>query len=335
MRKIFAVILGLLLLLCTALQPVESRAARKQRPKQKRVAAYSKKPALKRKPAVEVELGLAMMYDWWRPAVLKLGNGMTGNIFSREYKSDADGSFMMGPAIGIRIGTTWNIEANALLGCSRNQFRHSTLAMEASYLNLIVPDSMFSPYLDRGIMEIRRYDADINVEHTMFKYLNILFGARFSYHDAEGHSWRASQLIFPVSKTVDDFTNWYVGPSVGVGFIYEVKGFSFKGGVSALFQFGIYEFERFHNNPLFYNFNFISDEFKIAHLSMGADCSLRLAYFIKRIRLEVWVGGRYIILPHISLYDIDSAFNAAYAKGWLTGEYEQLIGLMFGASYRF
>lgn len=333
MKKLCIILCGLLVCIGIAVQPASSQGKRKQKPKAKRAAVV--KPRTGARSAVEVKLGLSMMYDWWRPAVLKLGNGLTGNIFSQKYKSDTDGSFMMGPAIGIRIGTDWNIEMSALLGCSRNQFRHSTLAMEASYLNLIVPYSMFNPYLDRGIMEIRRYDADLNVEHTMFKYLNILFGARFSYHDAEGHSWRASLLYSPVSKTVDDFTNWYVGPSVGVGFIYEVKGFSFKGGVSALFQFGIYEFERFHYNPFFYNFNFISDEFKIAHLSIGADCNLRLGYFIRRIRLELWVGGRYIILPHISLYDIDSAFNAAYTKGWLTGEYEQLIGLMFGASYRF
>ncbi len=333
MKKLCIILCGLLVCIGIAVQPASSQGKRKQKPKAKRAAVV--KPRTGARSAVEVKLGLSMMYDWWQPAFLKLGNGRTGNLYAKKHKSDTDGSFMMGPAIGIKIGSRWNISAAALLGCSRNQFRHSTWAMEANYLNLLIPDAMTNPYLDRGIMEVRRYDLDVNVERLMLKYLNLLFGARFSYQDAGGHSWRGSRLIFPVSKIKDEYTNWYVGPSVGVGLFYEVKGFSINAGVSALFQFGIYYLERNNLNPFYFNFNFISDEFKVAHLSIGADCSVKLAYFIKRIRLELWVGGRYVILPHISLYDIDSAFSASYKKGWVTGEVDQFGGVTWGASYKF
>lgn len=333
MKKFLTVLLGMFLCIGVAIQPAESKAKRKPKQKQKRVAVYN--PAAAGKPAVEVKLGVSMMYDWWQPAFLKIGSGMTGNLFPRKYKSDIDGSFMLGPAIGIRIGDDWNIVGTALFGCSRNQFRHSTLALEASYLNLIVPDSILNPYLDRGITEVRRYDADLNVERSMMKYLNLLFGVRFSYQDAEGYSWKVSRLVSPISKNDDEYTAWYVGPSVGVGVYYETRGFSINAGVSALFQFGIFELERYALNRFFYNFNLISDEFKIMHLSIGADCSLKLAYFISQIRIELWVGGRYIILPHISLYDIDSAYNAVYRKGWVTGQVDHFRGLTWGASYKF
>jgi hypothetical protein len=336
MKRTLVILSGLFVCVSLAIQPAVSKEKRKQKPVRAEAAkTWAKPKTIKKKSSVEVKLGVSMMYDWWQPAYLKLSNGMTGNLFSRKYKSDTDGSFMLGPSLEIKIGDTWNIGLTGLFGCSKNQLRHSTIAVEANFLNFVIPDGIINPYIDRGIIETRRYDVDLNVERAMLKYLNLLFGARFSYQDTEGYSMRESSLYFPISKIKDDYTVWYVGPSVGAGFHYEINGFSIKAGVSALFQFGYLYLERYNINPLLLNFNFISDEFIIAHLSIGADCGLKLAYFIKKISLEVWVGGRYIILPHISVKDIDSAFNAAYKKGWITGKVEQFGGLTFGASYRF
>src|SRR4030042_3133799 len=243
---------------------------------------------------------------------------------------------MMGPSFSIRIRNTWKIGLTGLIGLSKNQFKHSTLAMEASYLYPVIPSSFIDAYIDIGSLEARRYDADLTVERSIHKYCNLLFGARFNYNDGEGSSIRFLYLNpFPVNKTTEEFFTWYVGPSVGAGFYYEVKGFSINIGVSALFQFGIFYLERYLLNPGLYIFNFISDEFYLAHVSIGADCNLKLAYFINRIRLEVWVGGRYIILPHIAVADIGSAYNAVYKNGWITGEFEQFYGVMFGAAYKF
>jgi hypothetical protein len=243
---------------------------------------------------------------------------------------------MMGPTLWLKIGSTWNLGATALFGLSRNMVRHSTVALEANYLYLTIPSSMVDAYIDTGTSRIRRYDADVLIERFMYKFISLLVAARFNYNNAEGSSWQFLYLNpFPINKIKDKFSAWYVGPSVGVGLHYEIKGFTIHAGASALFQFGVYKNERRLINPLVRVFNFISDETKIAYVAMGADTFLKLAYFIERIRVEFWVGGRYIILPHISVYDIGSAFNAVYRKSWITGEYEQLAGLTFGAMYKF
>jgi len=329
MKKNIVTLIAALLCLGLAINRAES----KPRPKPKKTIARQRPSQPK---SVEVKLGLAMMYDWWKPGFMKLEHGLAGNILSRNRKTLYDGSFMMGPTFSMKIGGTWNVGATALFGLTRNMVKHSAVALEANYLYLTIPSSMVDAYIDTGTSKIRRYDADVSIERFMHKYFSLLFGARFNYNDGEGSSLRFLYLNpFPINKITDTFSAWYVGPSVGAGFYYEIKGFSISAGVSALFQFGVYKLEKTLLNPGIRMFNFISDNFKIAYVAMGADASLKLAYFIERIRVEFWVGGRYIILPHISVYDIGSAFNAAYRKSWITGEVEQLGGITFGAAYKF
>jgi hypothetical protein len=333
MKKLFAILFALLLCIGLAVNRAESKPRPKPKTKAKQTLA---KPWVSRSGSVEVKLGIAMMYDWWYPGFMKLECGLAGNVLSRNRKTIYEGSFMMGPTLWLKIGGAWNIGATGLFGISRNKIKHSTVALEANYLYLTIPSSLMDMYIDDGTSRIRRYEADFFVERFMYKFITLIFGARFNYNDVEGRSWQFLYLNpFPINKIKDDSDAWYVGPSLGAGLHYEIKGFSIHAGASALFQFGVYSFERTLQNPLVRMFNFISDETKIAYVAMGADTFLKLAYFIEQIRVEFWVGGRYMILPHISVYDIGSAFNAVYKKSWITGEYEQLAGLTFGAMYKF
>ena len=329
MKKKFVILLAALLCLNLAIHQAES----KPRPKPKQKSA---KPQASRTRSVEVKLGVAMMYDWRKPGFMKLHLGYGGNILSRNRKTIHEGSFMMGPTLWLKIGSAWNLGATALFGINRNMIKHSAIAVEANYLYLTVPSSMVDAYIDKGTTRIRRYDADILLERIMYRFISILVAARFNYNDGEGSSYQFLYINpFPINKIKDRFSAWYVGPSLGAGLHYEIKGFTIHMGISALFQFGVYKNERTLQNPMVRMFNFISDETKIAYVAIGGDAFLKLAYFIERIRVEFWVGGRYIILPHICVYDIGSAFNAAYRKSWITGEYEQLIGLTFGVMYKF
>lgn len=331
MKKMLILTTALLVCAAIAVEPAVSQAARKQ--KQKRVAAARTKPA--RKTGVEGKLGLAMMYAWWTPAFIKLQNGCTGNIYSFNKDTTGSGSFMMGPTASIQIGRDWNVGATVLFCLSRDRFRHSTLAIEGNYLYLTVPDWPVQWYADRGRSDIRSYNAEIAVERSMIRYLKILFGARGGYFGGKGRSIRLSGLYFPVSVVNDKHEGWSAGPYAGVGFHYEYRNFFIDLGIAAVIQYSMYHLDRRMINPLLRIFSFVSDEFYISNLDMGGDATLRLAYFIERIRLEVFIGGTYIILPHISIYDGISAFNAAYARGWMTGEFDQIGAFFFGAMYKF
>ncbi|MBN2160702.1 MAG: hypothetical protein JW807_15035 [Spirochaetes bacterium] len=336
MKRIFILMTALLICAGGVVDPALSKVVRKQ--KQKRVTAVRRKtvrPKTVRKSNVEAKLGLIMMYDWWTPSFIKLQNGLTGNIKSHNMDATLSGSFMMGPTASVKVGRDWTVGATALFGLSRDRFRHSTLAIEGNYLYLTVPDWPVQWYADRGRSDVRRYDAEIAVERSMIKYLNVLFGVRVGYYEGEGRSKRLSSLYVPLTITNDETTEWHIGPYAGLGFQYEVNNFSVNLGVSALIRCGMLHVDRRMINPLLRIFCFVSDEFNIVHVDPGGEASLRLAYFIKRIRLEVFIGGRYAVLPHVCLYDGISAFNAAYARGWLTGEFDQFGALFFGAMYKF
>lgn len=286
---------------------------------------------------VEVKLGVAMAYDWWMPAFIRMENGMKGNLWAKKVRTSYGGSFMIGPELWIRVGPAWNMGLSALFGLSKDRIKHTTQALDNNLLYLTIPQNMLSAFIENGISRTRRYEAEASAAYSFHKFFSLLFGVRFRYIDGEGSSQRLSTLYFPISMSKMEYNAWYVGPTAGVGFYYEVKGFSIKAGVSALIQGGTYYCKNSFLSPLYglAPFAFIPDEFAVAYLALGGAADLRLAYFIKRIRLEVWVGGRYAILPHVSLYDAGSAYNGSYKKGWITGELEQYGGLNFGAAYKF
>ncbi len=332
MKKCILIIIAVLVVMGQALIPAEAKPKKNQKPKQ---TYASPKPAgLK---DIEIKLGLNLAYDWWQPAFIKLQSGMTGNVTAKDLGTTYSGSFMLGPVLWIKVGSAWNIGISALFGCSEDIIKYSTQAVDNNLLYLTIPQSPYSVYIENGTLKSRRYETGISVEHPIHKYFNLLFGSRFKYIDGEGSADRSSTLFYPFSQTKQEYYAWYVGPSVGVGFYYEVKGFSIKMDISALIQGGIYYCQNSFISPL-YGINFfayIPDEFAVAYLAMGGEANLRFAYYVEKIRTEFWIGGRYAILPHISLYDAGSAYNGSYKKGWITGEIEQYGGINFGAAYKF
>jgi hypothetical protein len=335
MKKSFLIISALIVIMAQAIVPVESK------PKKKKSQPPPPKVVVAPRPAgpknVQVKLGLSMAYDWWMPAFIKLENGMTGTVTAKNMRTSFGGSFMMGPVLGIKVGSAWNIGLSALIGLSKDKFKHTTQAVDQNLLYMTIPQNMFSAYIEDGMSRTRRYEADAAVEYSFHKYFSLLFGASFRYIDGDGSSVRLSTLFFPISSTKIEYNAWYVGPSIGIGFYYEIRGFSIKAGISALIQGGTYYCRNSFRSPLYgiYAFAFIPDEFAVAYLAMGGAGDLRFAYFVERIRVEFWIGGRYAVLPHISLYDAGSAYNGKYKKGWITGELEQYGGINFGAAYKF
>ncbi len=334
MKKSILIVLTVLFVIGQTIIPAESKPRKKQQPVKRKAYSASTPFGLKK---VEVKLGFNMAYDWWMPAFLKLENGMTGNVTAKNLRTNYGGSFMMGPVLWIKVGGAWNIGLSALFGLTKDKIKHTTQGVDNNLLYLTIPQTMYSPFIQNGTSKTRRYEADVAVEYSFHKYFNLLFGVRFKYIDGDGTSMRLSTLFFPISKTNLEYNAWYVGPSVGIAFYYEVKGFSIKAGISALIQGGTYYCKNSFFSPLpgIILFSYLPDEFAVAYLVMGGAADLKFAYFVEKIRVEFWIGGRYAILPHISLYDIGSAYNGKYKKGWITGELEQYGSINFGAAYKF
>jgi len=335
MKKCILIVLAVVLVAGPAAIPAASKP-KKQKPRNVTITAVPKpRPAgLKN---VEVKLGLAMAHDWWMPSFARMENGMKGNLTARNLRTSCGGSFMMGPELWIRVGPAWNMGLSALIGLSKDRIKHTTQALDNNLLYLTIPQTMVSAFIEDGTSRTRRYEADASAAYSFHKFFRLLFGARFRYIDGSASFQRLSTLYFPISQTKQEYNAWYVGPSAGIGFYYGIKGFSIQAGVSALIQGGTYYCKNSFISPLYglVPFAYIPDEYAVAYLALGGAADLRLAYFINRIRLEVWIGGRYAILPHVSLYDAGSAYNGSYKKGWITGEFEQYGGLNFGAAYKF
>jgi len=338
MRSCILIVVAALVVTFHAALPAYAQHKKNQpHPKRHRAVIAVKKPTMPGN--VEVKVGINMAYDWWHPGFMRLENGMTGNIVSNSLRMRHGGSFMMGPMLWIKANSKWNIGLSALFGLARDKFKYTTLGLDNSFLYLTIPQIMTSAFIEDGKMKSRRYQVDATVEYFFHKYFNLLFGVKFKYNDGEGKSMRlmAFPTLLTVGKSDLEYNAWYVGPSLGVGLYYEVKGFSIKAAMAALIQGGTYYSRKQFlcpRNPLLL-FYFIPDEFAVAYLAMGGTADLKLAYFVEKIRVEFWVGGYYAILPHINLFDVGSAYNGSYLKGWITGEYEQYYGINFGAAYKF
>lgn len=339
MKKSITMALVMLILFGTALMPAESKPKAKQQPKKKQAAVFRRTPdpGPSDPKKVGVKLGVAMSYDWWQPAFTKIDSGVIGNVKAKNNSTDYAGSFMMGPTLWIGIGRTWNVGLTALFGLTKNEFSYSTLGVDANLLYLSIPENFLSIYYEKGVSRARRYEAEVDVEYRFHKFFNLLFGARFNYADGSGGAMRYSSLDVPLSTINREFNIWYVGPHLGVGFSYDIKGFSINIGLLALIQGGNYYCKKSFLVPMnmIWMFAYMPDEFALANLAMGGEANMKLAYFIERIRVEFWIGGVYRILPHIALYDAGSAYNLAYNRGWITGELEQYGGINFGVAYKF
>ncbi|OHD63478.1 MAG: hypothetical protein A2176_06565 [Spirochaetes bacterium RBG_13_51_14] len=281
--------------------------------------------------AVEAKVGLNMMYDWWKPAFLAFENETAGKLYQNNRDTTITGSFMMGPMFWVKVAPDWNIGGQLLFGLVRNEFEYETLAI----------DFYPSPrvFYDIGTSKIRRYDLDLYAEHPIHKYFNLLIGMRFNYDSGESDSYIFGyNLIFPfragVTKEIES-SAWYLGPSAGAAFHYEfIKGLELNASVSLLLQGGRYDAEKkyLYISPIWVMY---PNEYKVGYFCIGLDNNVKLSYFIQPAHLEVWLGLRYIVLPHISAGDEASKLDLLYEKDWISGEVEHLINLYLGAAYKF
>jgi hypothetical protein len=283
--------------------------------------------------AVEAKLGISMMGDWWQPAFIKFERESAAKLYGNNLKHDSDGSFMFGPMFWVQLNGSWSLGGQVLFGLSRNEFKYSTLAADVNISRLFPGGAFWGAYFDVGESKCRRYDADLTAEYAFHKYLNLLIGVRFNYDDGEGSSIRFIVPGFPVDTKKEEYSAWYFGPAIGVGFHYEfVKGLTFSTGVSALIQFGEYNNEKKYLQSFFM---MVPLDYKAGYFCIGLDMNVKLAYLIAPAHLEVFVGGRYIMLPHIAAGDDSSGFDITYKDKWINGEIEHWGGITFGVAYKF
>lgn len=292
--------------------------------------------------AVEAKLGIEMMGDWWQPAFLKFEQEKAGKLFAKNFKNDSEGSFMLGPMFWVNVSGNWNLGGKVLFGISRNEFTYSTAAVDVNLLRYFLP-GMLRPglalgavplgFYDVGKSECRRYDTDLYAEYGFHKYFNLVIGARFNYYDGEGDSVRMISFWPNIDAKDEKYSAWYLGPSLGVTFHYEfVKGLTFSLGLAALFQFGEYDNEKKYFLTVL---NGIPFNYKAGYFCIGLDTNIKLAYLIEAAHLEIFVGGRYIMLPHIAAGDESSGWDISYKNGWIDGEIDHWGGINFGVAYKF
>ena len=280
--------------------------------------------------ATEAKVGISMMGDWWKPAFLKFENQSTSNIMGSNLKHDADGSFMFGPMFWVNVASGWNLGGQMLFGLSRNQFEYSSIAIDADLVRWGIGRGLLGGYIDIGQTKCRRYDLDLYAEHPVHKFLDLLIGFRFNYDDGKGNSYRLGTYGFDYKK--DEYSAWYMGPSVGVQFHYEiVKGFTVSTAVSAIIQWGQYNTEKKYLDTFLF---LVPYDYHVGYFCIGLDMNVKLAYYIAPAHLEVFVGGRYIVLPHIAAGNDSSMYDLSYKNNWIGGEAEHWGGIFFGAAYK-
>ena len=286
--------------------------------------------------AVEAKLGISMMGDWWQPAFIKFEREAAAKLLGNNLKHDSEGSFMFGPMFWVQLSGSWSLGGQVLFGLSRNEFKYSTAIVDINLGRGIPiggwPASILAASYDVGDSKCRRYDTDLNVEYAFHKFFSLLIGLRFNYYDGEGDSLRLG-LPYILDMKKEEYSAWYFGPSIGVGFHYEfIKGLTLSAGVSALVQFGEYDIEKKYMQSILM---MIPYEYKVGYFCIGLDMNVKLAYLIQPAHLEVFVGGRYMMLPHIAAGDDSSGLDISYKDEWINGEIEHWGGIFFGAAYKF
>ncbi|HOD15756.1 MAG TPA: hypothetical protein PK307_00125 [Spirochaetota bacterium] len=277
--------------------------------------------------AADVKLGVTMMGDWYKPGYMGLVNESEGKLFGSNTKQNLDGSFMMGPNLWAGFGNGWSLNFQMLFGLNKNTFEYSTFAAD-----IVIPNPPFlRTYLDIGDVELWKMDADVGVAKELHKYVSLLIGVRFSYDDGEADSFRLGLPGFDFKK--EEFSNWSLGPSLGVGLHFELyKNLVLGFGTSFIVQFGAFETEKKFLDAFWF---FLPYNYEVGHFDLGLDSYLKLSYYIEAAHLEVFVGGRYIFLGKIVAGDDGSVLDLSYKEGWITGKMDHFGGITFGAAYKF
>jgi hypothetical protein len=277
--------------------------------------------------AADVKVGVSMMGDWFQPGYMAGVNDSGGKLYGNNTKQNLDGSLMMGPMLWANIGSGWNLNFQMLFGVNKNAFDYSTIAADVTLIPLGA-----KLYAEVGESKIWKMDMDLGFEKELHKYVNLLIGLRFSYNDGTTDAYRVGfmGLGFPVDVMKDEFSNWYLGPEIGISPHFELyRNLNLSFGVSLLVQFGTYD-----STKKIY-LTLIPYDYKVGHFDIGLDNFLKISYYIEAAHLEVWVGGRYIFLPHIVAGDDGSVLDLSYKDGWITGGIEHFGGITFGAAYKF
>jgi hypothetical protein len=276
--------------------------------------------------AADLKLGVSMMGDWFKPGYMAGVNDSGGKLYGNNTKENLDGSFMLGPMLYAGLGSGWSLNLDLLFGLNRNHFEYSTLAADIALIPL-------GPkvYAEVGESDIWKMDMDVDVAKELHKNVNLLIGLRFSFNDGKTDAYRLGFIGgLPLDVMKDEFTNWYLGPKIGVSPHFELyRNLNLAFGVSLLVQFGTYE----STKSVFYTF--IPYDYEVGHFDIGLDNFLKISYYIEAAHVEVWVGGRYIFLPHIVAGDDGSVLDLSYKDGWITGGLEHFGGITFGAAYKF
>lgn len=278
--------------------------------------------------AAEIKVGAAAMYDWWKPAYLPFEFDAAGGPYGHVNDYSMQGSFMLGPTFRASIEDGWSIGLQGLFGLNKNRFQYSSKGANGyfSLMDLVWP----SVFMESGKINSWKCDLDLTGEKVLNKYFNLLVGVRFSYNKS---STNANYFMLGLNSLENNESRaWYFGPTVGIGFNTEIyKGLSVSMGVSALMQGGEYHASK--NKPILWmSLVPTVHDYTVSHLDIGPDTFIKLSYFIAPAGLEVWAGGRYICLPHISVQENPSESDLTYKK-WLTGKVEHFGGVMFGISY--
>lgn len=282
--------------------------------------------------AVEAKVGINMMGDWWKPAFLPFEQETAGKLYGSNSKDDLDGSFMFGPMFWVNVASGWNIGGQMLFGLSRNQFESASFALDIDLIRFARGYNLFGLYYDMGKSKCRRYDLDLYAEHPFHKYLDLIIGLRFNYDDGEGTSWRLGFVGPRFDYKDEEYSAWYFGPSAGVQFHYEiVKGLVVSTAVALTFQFGEYNNEKKYLSSFW---TLVPYEYKAGYVCIGFDMNVKLAYYIEPAHLEVFVGGRYQVLPHIAASNESPVYDLTYKDDWINGEVEHWGGIFFGAAYK-
>lgn len=278
--------------------------------------------------AVDGKVGLTMMGAWWKPAFIDFENESAAKLFGVNFDTNYSGAFMMGPTFSIAMTRSWSFGTTLLIGVSRNQFEYSSFAIDVKLFSLPLSD-----YIDIGQSKVRRYDWDVNFNWNFHKFFDLLLGVRFNYGGGEGDSFR-----MPLDVKTEEYSAWYLGPMAGIVFHIEpVRNFTISATAALLFQFGQYNNEKkilLDGDP-FLIYYFLPLKYEVGYVCIGLNNDVRFSYLIAPIHLEVFVGGRYVLLPHISAGDDGSVLDISYKDGWIGGKVDHWGGIYFGAAYKF
>lgn len=281
--------------------------------------------------AAEVQLGAVGMVDWWNPVFKMLHTGETTKLIGFEMGSDISPSFMLGPTLGVKF-SSWNMTLTPLFGVSRNEFSSSSFVWDVPLLAL-----PFESYLQINESKARRYDVDLKFAKSIHKFFNITIGARFNYGDGEGQNLRLGWSGPGINFGKDEYSVWQLGPSFGLGFNYEIKGFTVYANAAFLLTFG----ENYLERKLFFGGLFpiirwvIPNKYDTYFLGFGLDTEAGVAYFIAPARVTVGVGFRWVGTVAANLDDSGQTLDLSYNKGWIGGEWDHFYGLIFKVTYKF